>query len=74
MIVPLPPTLRLALAISVAVEQRSRQATLHGLRLLWELADSDQQAEQAACQISLGLDGAGRHWLGCLRCEEPATA
>jgi len=63
----LPPTLRLALALTVAAEQRSKPAALQSLRMLWEQSDTDDAAARAARQVNGCLEPAQRHWLGCLR-------
>jgi hypothetical protein len=63
----LPSTLRLALAVTVAAEQRSRPAALQALRMLWEQSETDQAAEAAARQVNNCLEPVQRHWLGCLR-------
>ena len=63
----LPPTLRLALALTVAVEQRSQPAALQALRMIWEQSDADHAAERAARQVNGCLEPEQRHWLGCLR-------
>jgi hypothetical protein len=71
---PIPPTLRLALAVSVAAEMRSAPAALQGLRMIWEMSDSDQEAERAARQIKACLSLSQRHWLGTLRGNHQPTA
>ena len=62
-----PPTLRLALALTVAVERRSRPAALQALRLIWEQSETDDAAFRAARQVNLCLEPEQRHWLECLR-------
>ena len=63
----IPPTLRLALALTVAAEQRSRPSALQALRMLWEQSETDDAAARAARQVNGCLEPAQRHWLGCLR-------
>jgi hypothetical protein len=63
----LPPTLRLALALTVAVEKRSQSAALQALRMIWEQSETDDAAARAARQLNGCLEPGQRHWLGCLR-------
>jgi hypothetical protein len=63
----LPPTLRLALALTVAVEQRTGPAALQALRMIWEQSETDDAAARAARQVGNCLEPGQRHWLGCLR-------
>ena len=62
----MPPTLRLALAVIVSVEQRCQAGARQGLAMLWEHSANDDQAAQAGRQIYASLDPSGRHWFGQL--------
>jgi hypothetical protein len=62
----MPPTLRLALAVIVAVEQRCQAGARQGLAMLWDHCADDREAAQAGRQIYASLDPSSRHWFGQL--------
>ena len=66
MLSPMPPTLRLALAMIVAGEQRCQATANQCLAMIWETSPDDRHAEQAGRQVYVVMSPEERYWLGRL--------